>query len=533
MKKILSVIAIVLVLSCLLGVFAACSSKGGISFKKAKIKVDHTEPTVISSANISEVLQLSGTTNFDTSNNGVLVLTRKLNDQFVPFYSLYNAGTGAVLAENTKDTFSLYSYEENAFYLRSVLDEVNNKYSTTLYNAKGEAVKFLDAAGAEQEAYVSDAVPAVQNVSMDVFSFADNYFRADQKGYGLKRIRRISGIVDFAYNFTDSNDKYYYQIQVNQRRALIFDKNLDLVTTYYAHGDFDDLRIFVMESGDLLVQTSTALMDEEKSYTYIAGGVKTLLKTYIVKAKSGDVSEKKFEYRVQNLTVVSDDNPVTMKAENVALLYPIEDERLLNNATDAMYVSLTNALSVKGRIDKMIDNQIPGSFPGSINGYLIFRTATGRKLVTTSGKVIGDFAFQNNNETFFNQNGKFYDFNLKMLLDYQKEGYAIEYWMNHAVILSKNLPTGKIYYRFDASMTEPVEISTATDTVYTFNRYFYCVRTTPAGEAVYTYYNEKGEALAGLPSTALVSFVASNADKEFMVYKATLAGVEHYYRISK
>jgi len=533
MKKIVSVIAVVLVLTCLLGVFGACSSNGGISFRRAKIKIDHTVPSILSSSNVAEVVTLAGTTNQNNSNNDVLAVTGRVNDQSVTLYSLINVETGTVLASETQDKFSLYGYGENAFYLRSVLNPVTNKYSTTLYNAKGEAVKFLDAAGAEQEAYVSDGLPTVQNVSLDVFAFADNYFRADDDSYALSRIRRIPNLVDFNYNFTDSNEKYYYMIQPNQRRALIFDKNLDLVTSYYVHGVFNTLNMFVMESGDIFVQTTTNLMAEEKEYTYIQNGNKVLLKTYVVDAKKGAAAEKRFDYFVQNLVAVSEDDNVVVNADNVAVLAPIENERLLNNATDVMCVSLSNSLTVKGRFDQMIDNQTPGTFPASINGYLILRTPMGRKLVTTKGDVIGDFTYQSYNEALFNQNGKLFNFDLKMVFDYTKEGYSLESWMNYSVILSKVTATGKVYYRFDGSMSEPKAISGANDPVYGLTPYFYAVRTTTTAGDVYTYYNEKDEAMNGLPSAALVSVVASDYEKGFMLCKATVAGVVHYYRLSK
>ena len=376
MKKIISVIAVILVLTCLIGVFAACSSSGGISFRRAKIKIDHTAPAVLATGNLAEVTPLLGTTAQNTSPNDVLVLTGRQTDQ-ATLFSLYNVETGTMLATDTTDTFTLYAYGDNAFYLRSSLNPATNKYATTLYNAKGEAIKFIDEAGAEQESYVSNGIPAVQNVTMDVYSFADNYFRIDDDSYAISRIRRMPALSDFAYNFTDSGEKYYYQININQRRALIFDKNLDLVTSYYVHGSFNNLSINVMQSGDLLVQTTTNLMAEEKTYTYIQNGVKVLLKTFIVDAKKGTESEKKFDYVVQNLFAVSEDDDVVVKADNVATLAPIENERLLSGVNDVMCVSLSNSLTIKGRFDQMIDNQTPGNFPDSINGYLILRTPMG------------------------------------------------------------------------------------------------------------------------------------------------------------
>lgn len=530
MKKFLTIIAVVLVIVCLAGVLAACGSTKGLSFKRAKISINHTAPATFTSSNVTEVTALAGKTVQNQS--GTLVVLSKQNNEDVTVRTLYNAETDTVLVTDTTDQFRLYTKDSNSYYLRYKLNAVSGLYETTLYNSKGEEVKFVNASGEEQSVYASAEIPMVSSVSEDVVTFADNYFRVPRKGNTVDRIGRQFGLVEFEYDFDMENDKYYYQFNEANGRAYVFDKKLKLVTTYFAHGDYDNIRFFVLENGDLVVQTVTELMDEAKDYTYINDGKKYLLKTSVVDAKTGKVTNKKFKYLIQILVdvpVLSAEMNIKLNAKNIAVLYPIEDEQLLNSNNDAMAVSISNGLRVQGRLDKMIDNQLPGTFFELLNGYLTVETPLGAKLVTTSGKVIGDFAYEDYNEELFTLNGKIYDFNLKALFDYEAEGYTLSSWMKYSVILSKIVDGNLTYFRFDSSMTAPKAISSTTATFSRLNAYLYSLRT----DGVYTYYNEKDEVVTGLPVSAALNSVLSNSEKECYLFVATVEGERHYYRISK
>ena len=540
MKKIVIITAIVLVVACLFGVLVACSSTKGLTFKKAEIGVDYTPKMTVASSNVSEVSDLARWS-YDWNENGILVVATKYVED-ANHYALYNVKTATTLISDTTDEINTYSNGTNAFYTRSAKDVLTQKYRTTLYDAKGTEIKYLDAASAEQGAFISQNVPEVNHVTLDVYSFADNYFRVTEDGDGVERIGRKSDLVSFNYNFSDDynfNDKYYYQIQGN--RAYIFDKSLNLVTAHYVTGDYDSLRIYVMENGNLLVQTTLELMDEDKNYTYIYEGKKYEMKTYIVDAEDGDVTEKKFEYRIGNFVSASalKGEGITVDAENVAYLYPIEDERLSMNNNDCMVVSITNKLKVKGRFDQMINGQIPGSAFETVNGYLIYRTAAGNKLVKTNGEEVGYIAYETKNDSFFSKNGKFYNFELAMIFDYNTEGYSIVRWMNNSVILSKVVEDKTYYYRFDTSMTTPKQITTSTTNYHNISNYIYAISTVVDAKTVYTYYNEKDEVLSALPSTALVTLRANNADEECAIFTASIYSPEqdawftHFYRVGK
>lgn len=538
-KKLIITVAIMLILACLVSVLAACSSTKGLSFKKAKISIDYDPAVTFASQNVAEITALSGKSYQSSSNNGILVVLSQLDNENNTVRTLYNVETNTVLVTDTADQISLYNNDNNTYYLRSSFNAVSGMYSTVLYNAKGEEIKYVDAAGAEQSAYVSADIPAVAPVSDDVVVFADNYFRVPENGNTVQRIGRVSNLVNFNYNFTASNDKYYYQIDANRGKAYIFDKKLNLVTTYYAHGQYNNISINVLQSGDLLVQTVTQLMDEEKDYTYINNGTKYLLKTYVVKAKNGKVTEKKFKYLVNILLATSDDDDVKIKADNIALLYPIKDKRLLRNNNDAMAVSLSNSLKVKGRIDQMIDNQVPGDFPNAVNNYLVISTPIGQKLVTTGGKVIGDFAYDNHNDSLFTLDGKIYDYKLKMLFDYEVEGYEYSSMMNNSIILTKYVDGNLTYYRFDGEMTAPKQLSTATIGFGKISKYLYYLRAVVDGNNVYTYYNEKDEVVTGFATSTAIQNTAANAEKECFLYRASIydatlgRNVTHYYRVAK
>ena len=86
MKKFLTITAIVLVVVCLMGVLAACGSTKGLSFKKAKISIDHTAPATFTSANVAEITALAGKDVVST--NGMLIVVSKLNNESVTVRTL-------------------------------------------------------------------------------------------------------------------------------------------------------------------------------------------------------------------------------------------------------------------------------------------------------------------------------------------------------------------------------------------------------------------------------------------------------------
>ena len=541
MKKIITVTAIVLVIACLCGVLAACSSTKSVSLKKAKISVEYTPKATLGSAGVSEVTALLGTT-YSYESEGILVLTYKYQEE-TNYFTLYNVKTNTVLASSSTDTFNIYSNGSNTFFTRSTKDVVSNSWRTTLYNSNGEEVKYLDAAGVEQNVFVSDEIPEVNHVTYDVYKYADNYFRVAGDGEGVERIGRVSTLSNFNYNFSNiKSDNYYYQIQEGNGRAFIFDKSLNLVSSYFATGKYDEIDIYVMEDGNLLVQTITELMDEDKEYTYISNATKYEMKTYVVKAKDGKVSEKKFEYRINYLasaTEVAEDQDIVVDAENLAVLYAIEDGHLKNGNNDTMIVSLTNGLSIKGRLDQLINGQTPGTFISRINGYVRIATPLGNKLATTEGEVLGDFSYDNKNDSLFTRNGKIYDYSLKQLFDYTTEGYTYVGMMNNSVILTKEVEENTYTYRFDATMTTPKQLTTSTTFFGYVNQYMYYIRTVVDGKNVYTYYNEKDEMIGNLPTTATISNKTWDSENEFGLYSASVYDSTemmyktHYYRISK
>ena len=550
MKKFLTVIAILLVVTCLVGALAACSSTKGIKFKKAHFKVDHTTPIVADGSMISEITALAGTDYVNRSENGLLVKTRSTDSEDNFIYNVYNVKTGEVIVSSTKDAINFYAEGDNAFYLRSAFDADANNYKTSLYDSKGKCIAFKAADGSETTVYTSVNIPVATPRALGFYSFADNLFLVDSYSDAVTWVNRQSALVNFNFNSLDKASKdYYYDINEDEGYALIFDKKLNLVTTHYVQGNFNNITINPLESGDLVVQTTRLLMDEEKDYTYILNGRKYLLKTYIVDAKTGKQTEKKFKYVINELAPMDADLTdmigFSIKAENVAVIYPIEDKHLLTGATNKMAVSLSSKLKIKGRLDQLLPDQVPGTIPDTDGAYLSIRTPLGDKLVKADGTVVG-YCYYNglNNETMFEKDDKIFSFELKQLIDLEKEGYTIATWMNNSVILRKVGPDGTLYYRLDATMSAPVVInSVGTDpTNYVaVNKYMYAIRSVVDGNYVYSFYNDKGEAINTnvLPTNASVAQISALDDAGAILLSASIydavnnENVTHYYRVAK
>ncbi len=533
MKKLITITAIVLVVTCLVGVFAGCSGASrGVKIKKAKVTTSNVDPDLF--ASVKEISDLAGLDLDNSNSNQVFTLARKYEEGKYRYTLYNNVEDSTVFKGVILDEVEVY----DCAYTTTTYSD-NDMATTILYDAKGNIVSYKDASGEAQEKFTGPKteIPELTPVSENIYLYAGCYYRVDTDNRKIEFIKRQSEMATNDYDgFTYSNDNYYYNI--TDTAAYIYNKKLDLVTSYYyASSDglyyFDEnnykqrvglRRARVLESGDLIMQYFYQEPDSEKSYDLILDGNKYSMKTVIVKAKNGKVSEKKFKYVITGLYAndVNWNDPVKYgKVENFATLYPIESKKLLKGVNDNLVVSLSNRLSIKGRLDKMIDNQLPGTMAQKLNNYLVFQTKTGYKLVTTSGNVVGDINLDNYNQSFFDLNGKLYDFSLKMVYDYEAKGYEISNWMAHSVILRKD---GE-YYRFDKD--EPVLICSTSATFSYINKSIYQV----TGDS-FSYYNDKGEKINNLPNTT-VTTIRYDAKYGYYICGATVDGAQKYYRVTK
>ena len=541
MKKIVTIVAVLLLVACLACLLVACNHEG-MDFEDAEITVTNFSPAKLATSDmVSEVSALEGLTFVKKNNANTLLLFKKVVNEKERF-TLYNIVTDTILVSDSNNSFTLYSYGENSFYTRSALDTMGD-YRTSLYDANGNVISFYDSYGTEQYTYVSSAIPTVEHLTLDVFSFANNYYRVDHDKDAIKRIRTKAPLSDYNYYFYKNyTDDYYYQIESS--RVLVFNKNLQLVTTYYPQGSYDDITISVLADGNLLVQTVLGLMDEDKNYTYISDGRKYEMKTYIYDVEDKDAVEKEFNY----LIVSSDpakmsEQDFKLNADNIAVLYPIEDERLLDGNNDKMVVSLSNKLRIQGRLDKMIDNQVPGTTFTTLNEYLVYTTSEGNTLVKSDGTVIGTVNNLNKNkrnDTFFAVGGKIYNYNLDFLYDFDANGYSDVLWMNNSLILAKVVDDKTVYFRYDTSMVSPTQITmSSTNFVGLFgSKYVYSIAGTVDEKTVYTYYNDGGEMINGFPTSCSMGCIAVNDEKAFYLYyghvhdDVTDTDVVRYYRLA-
>ena len=549
-KRIITIIAIVLAVACLVCVLAACNSASkAIKVKSAKIKINYVEPTVFASSNVSEITELAGW----NLAGGTDVLTKfsKYNATLESnTYLVYNLKTNSVIVEATTDDIVIRTSGDNACFTRSKTDLVTGKVTTTLYDMKGNVVKYKDASGADQESFVGEDEIEFEFLTSDIYEYADCYYRLDPDSDTVTFIKRKSDMSDYEYSFNATNDKYYYEMPHDEEWNLIsgvfvFNKNLDLVSSYYYESNDSMVGPYFLKNGNFVIQYVFDQPDSAEEYTYISEGKKYLMKTVVVNAKNGKATEKKFDYKIRNLWAneqeEDDEVTVSKSIENIARLYPIKDQRLLTDSNDRLYVSLSNSLKVKGRLDKMIDNQTVGTDFDTIKDMLLIETKTSTKLVTTKGKVIGDVEIDASNNSYIVRNGKFYDYNLNLVYDFGKDDYTLERMLNNGAILRKENETSTDYYLY-INGTDPTKLTSKSATLtvdyVSVSRYIYALKSTTLEKTTYTYYNEKGEELSGLPATVIANVYGNGRDQCYIysasVPNATTAMNEtHYYRIAK
>ena len=503
-KRIVTIISIMLAIACLCLVFAACNEKKPAPkpFLPLSEYVSAAIPTTSDSAiamnwsyvtddmtnsakqEVSEILKAYGLLpnyyyyNLDylynsassyTTDNDVLLKMPKVEKvereepgetpntvikviDWKVYCTLYNVVTGKELSTveltaDQKTRFETYSFDHNAWYTISTLDEETGKRSTKLYDANGAVVKITADGQESYQTAADDDPPSVDNVTNDVYRFAKAYFRMDSESFDITFLREFNDMNDVGYDFDNSSDQYYYCYDGG--KIMIYDKNLVLLYTYYydSEGSHD---MYILDDGNILVQYIIQEMDESKSFSYIENGKKYTLKTVLVNVEKKCATKKDFKYYVSSLrsnSYLKSENGYCFdeRVENVATLYPIEKQRLLKSGNDKMTVNLTNGLKVKERLDQIVDNQIPGTRPYSFQGRFVYDTPEGEILTNGESEVVGLFTYDYDeytgdaliNENFLIKNGRIYDYDLNLLFDYEIEGYQLKKMYNNSIIFSK------------------------------------------------------------------------------------------------
>lgn len=460
--------------------------------------------------------------------------------------TVYNAKLGKVLFTLT----DAKKFDDNdvrvnlSNYYFTVEDDADNK--TTLYAGDGTEIASVPYSG------------ATAIVNKDLIQFGSKIYRFGEKGDDAFTLKAVEGadprVPVMLGTILDMNDNYYYTVssrgasgKLNPVSVLmVYDRSLKLVNTYTPDPGANSVQAFVLNNGNVVFQYRYRLPADAKEYTACNnnGTEKYLFRTEIFNVKKGSVKEVDFPYvigSIGNVSTLADeaDGTITFAkgVSNLAFVYPIVDRRL-GSTMDVMVLSVGDDLSVKGRLDAMVDLQAPGSIATPVNNdVLSFPLVDGTSLLTDKkGKEIGNIAsFMVVRENYIRLNEAFYDFSLNTLYDCEANGFEVANLFDNFAILVKDNDEGMTeFYRW-APGSEPEKIIAADSnkgyqSLGDSNGYA-IVDYADATNLKCSYYDAKGNLLLSTEKLDLIDLSSASPSNGALGYAIDAGMNKIYYRV--
>jgi len=549
-SKLILVLAAVLALTCVL---SACGLGKTAEFGDVCVNGAYTdESTTYTKA---ELINVAG--DFSTSEYGIALFVDDSGEQNV--YRFYNMMTGAVVQTVTNTATVVYNgfdaIEVNdgvvfTIQLKDTTTAWNTKYTTTLYKADGTQI-----------ASVAKQATATFNYSADLLVFNNTYYPVDTDGNIGEGFEYSAAAAVPTIDQASAN--YYYDF--NGRVAYVYDKQFNLVAEYSLPGyaeEFEEF-FFVLENGNILVQYLIIEPDDAEDYDVffedseyfdidlngMDGGfefnsnVKATVVSQLIDVEKDKIKDIDLDFIVVDLSTKTDIAEygytyLTEEIENVATVLEIVDGRVDDSEANAKMISLSNKCKAEMVLNDVFVAQ-GDSIPYLVaeNRYML-RDATGaRYIVNEKGEKLGriDNA-TNGNEAYFVCDGKIYNYDCAVVLDYEKEGYLITGTLAKGFIMTKVVETGvETYAFFNGTATKIIDAGDLTKTVSVdSSRRYYIVVTDPAeGDTTYTYYNDCGAQFASVTGSALIAQCsADDGNVRIFSYYDAANSKTVYYRVA-
>lgn len=539
-------LALLSIFLCAVLLLASCGTAkaGGTDAKSLKFKEIVNKSTAEEPAAAAmEAVELEGTVQ---NTRGELVLLAKVGTSC----SVYNAAQNKVVFKTTRlldsTTVNLYAPDGRTAYFTVQTTDTSDSalpQKTTLYDAAGQEIASVD--GLET---------ATRN--FDIVFFGKKAYRLgdDSATATLTEITAYSPLKATLPAISAATADYYYCFNVAPmwggaaNNVHIYNKDLSLVSVYSVEGAPNSAASMVLNSGKVLFQAAYQLLPTDENVTYYDGTDNYRLKTVLIDPKTGDGKEIDSEFVLAfgaSLGVdlgngaEEDDGSLNKKIRNLAFISPISDGWLLTGATDRMIVALDGNGKMIGRVDATVANQQAGGFFEEIRtGYFGVPLANGGVLLLNEkGKTIGEVSGADDLKySYIIAGGKFYDYDLKELYDYEAAGYDLEDAFEHCAILTKENGNGDTeYFRWEDGTVTPLITGTETAN-HTYGRLLdgiYMISdTTELLKPVVKYYNDRGDLILTLDRVIPLAELTSGEDYALYGGLDSQTSAFAYYHIS-
>ena len=452
-------------------------------------------------------------------NDAVLVsaeLAIDLDDVVAVYYRLDTALAYVETENNGETTYQLFDLRANKtvktftevdeftdrYYYFEIEDVYNGESTYSYYTYSGAAI----AENVDEDDRCTD-IPDVQN-GVYYLTIGETVYAVDaedgallasgNKNTFVKRPEFINVVGDFGYVETDTAIYVY---------NLASEKLVDCVYSYQLPAA-DELDVFYLANGNILVQTVDALDENAQKYDFKEYGVKFDINYVLVDVTAKTVAAADFGYYISDVTPTEDmEDMLKPDIPNAVTAYAIKDGKLLNDEDEMLWMLVDNDLTVKAVMKGTLtaqndmyrlvaDNRFLTSFGYGASTYYGIVNENG-ELVTY---VTQAAAMQLAQYGYYQVGAKYYNADMTLIVDLDKEGEEYDYVDSYEdyTILSRTVtPEGgtatTTYYFFDAKQGAPVAI---TGTVVDACDDYFVVKSQANNADTYTVYNANNEVVA-------------------------------------
>ena len=533
MKKLTRLTVVFLTLALLIGSLTACGSKdqGSIGKKAAPFREVYREATVdaLSSQHlVGNAFQLPEYASDMVSGFQFVRYFDYVTNQ----YCFYNVNSDSVVLKVNKekiaDTQDLILYDD---YI--VVVETNGQDKcTVVYDENG---KVLVSRNSDVEVSVGENGVSIDDVFL--------YIR-DGEVKQQYHIAPFTNITSNAYTFTEQ-----YAIYTNSSSAVFYNKDFEPVAFYEAPGESSNVSIYILETGNLLVQYTTECAPTSNRYDFVYNGVKYALHEVLFDPTRG--KEKKLDIDGMICELYDKDSKIrdldfedifTDNVSSVMGYYPIVDG--LVDDSQARYVLLDEKGRVGAALDEYVEHQ-RGLILPLYNGVYYTQTANGYVLLDGNGELLQYAPNIGSARSYgYLYQNKLYNHNFEPVLDLNHSDYEIINSSSNTALFYRKTVDGKWrFFRYDQNGES--EITAPTDRVWSTystpvfvvsgNHYYYTCHYAKDDayhmNPQYSYYANDGTLLFH-SSTSMV-LVAHGEDALLMRYTDVETSQTAYIRLYK
>lgn len=341
-------------------------------------------------------------------------------------------------------------------------------------------------------------------------------------------------------NFYDYNDNYFYG--VNDYGIYVYDREFNRVSAWFIP-DYDDdsienFDLHILNNGDMVAQYMVVLDEDADKYdvTIVEDGVtkKMDFVSVLISAKNGKAKNIDLDYVISyvmtNNDLYDDDeenNYFTDSFENIAIINPIVDGKILYSGADKDIVIMNNKAKATKSL-KVVDYQT-AEIPEPIGeGLYAVETLEGGVLVIDEkGKLV--HAFNNSALSvvgdYFVGKRAVYDMDLEVVYDLSQKDVEILKIMGDTILIKSG--TDKEYSVIALCGGEEKTVYTHTEKSKTdfgvLSSYFYYIKN-ENGE--FEYFNEKGDSI--ITTEEKFAYVGMSYEHDSILLVTAAKTVEYY-----